>query len=113
MCQDNEYVCGSDLTPADVADFDDGRLIPWRRDASGQWYRRVIQAPAEFPTIQAVPPAADAASDCDDGLDEPTGLDEFERASLQDWADQLRQGAADDNVVSDDDTEGAADDLDD
>ncbi|NLX55585.1 MAG: hypothetical protein GXY58_10760 [Planctomycetaceae bacterium] len=101
MCQDNEYVCGSDLTPADVADFDDGRLIPWRRDASGQWYRRVIQAPAGFPTIQAVPPQAAASASDSDVFDEPAGLDDFERSQLRQWADELRRGGGDDPEEAD------------
>ena len=106
----NEFFSELDYSPAPIqAAMDEGVVEKWRVDASGtQWFKFTGR-----PMIHAVPPAADAASDCDDGLDEPTGLDEFERASLQDWADQLRQGAADDNVVSDDDTEGAADDLDD
>jgi len=112
MCDERQYVCGSDVTEADIQAAACGELVAWRISSDGvQWYKRVSGQPAEYPDIQAVPDGfPEVSADDDAGFDEPAGLDDFERASLQDWADQLRQGAADDNVVSDDDTEGADDD---
>ena len=100
-----EFISGSDATDADVEAFDRGELVAWRRGSDGvQWYRRLDSSQHEFPTIKAVPPQAAASASDSDVFDEPAGLDEFERASLQDWADQLRRGAAD--AVDDDDSEG-------
>jgi len=98
----NEFFSELDYSPAPIqAAMDEGVVEKWRVDASGtQWFKFTGR-----PMIHAVPPAADAASDCDDGLDEPAGLDDFERSQLQQWADGLRH-AGDDSEGDDDDSEG-------
>jgi hypothetical protein len=103
MCE--RFICGDDLTDNDLADYDNGQIVPWRIAADGtQWYRR-----AGRPMIMGVPtPTVADFEDADDGDDEDgvidaddgyfdvaTGLDDFEKQLLQQWADDLRRGAAD------------------
>jgi hypothetical protein len=87
MCE-KQFICGDDLTDNDLADYDNGILVPWRIAADGtQWYRHTEAAAAverhEHPMIH--------------GVAEEAGLDDFERALLQQWADELRQAAGDDD----------------
>lgn len=88
---EREFINGADATETDVADYEAGRLVEWRRGLDGiMWYRRVPGA-AETPNmIYGVAGDIDGADD--DDLDEPA-LDDFERMQLQEWADRLRRGS--------------------
>lgn len=63
-----EYISGEHLTDDDVEAHDRGELVAWRRGIDGvMWYKRVTPDPhTSFGEIRAVPPAAEAATDCDD-----------------------------------------------
>jgi hypothetical protein len=99
-----EFICGSDVTESDLDAAERGELIAWRRGPDGvQWFKRTAMA-AAHPLIKAVPDD----SDDDDVLDAGDGysdvepqLDDFERAVLRDWAEQLRQAAGDDDDEDD------------
>jgi len=105
MC-DREFISAEDVTDLDVEAFDRGELVAWRRGSDGvQWYRRLDSSQHEFPTIKAVPPQAAASASDSDVFDEPIGLDDFERAQLQQWADGLRH-AGDDPEGADDANDG-------
>ena len=95
MCDERQYVCGSDATDADIEAYDRGELVPWRIAADGtMWYRRAA-AGAEYPEIRAVP------ADDVQAADGPMELDDFERAQLQQWADDLRRGGGDEPEEAD------------
>lgn len=104
MCDEREFICGADVTEADITAYDRGELTEWRRGPDGvMWYRRAA-AGADYPEIMAVPPQAATSAGYSDGFGEPTGLTDAERDALLQWADELRRGAAD--AVADDDPEG-------
>jgi hypothetical protein len=92
----DEFVCELDVFSDDlIAAVEAGRLVRWRVDASGtQWFRR-----AGRPMIMGVP--TNTVADFEDAGDgysaEEARLDDFERALLQQWADELRQAAGDDD----------------
>jgi hypothetical protein len=96
----DEFVCELDVFPDDlIAAVEAGRLVRWRADASGtQWFRRA--GPSMIHAVPADRLTADDGGDddvlADDSYsDEEPQLDDFERALLQRWADELRRGAAD------------------
>lgn len=103
MCEHDGYVCGSDLTDDDIAAYDAGLLVAWRRAPTGEmWYRRLDSSQPEFPPIKAVPPQAAASASDSDVFDEPTGLDDAERVALLQWADEMRRGGGDPEGADDD-----------
>jgi hypothetical protein len=60
MCE--RFICGDDLTDNDLADYDNGILVPWRIAADGtQWFRRAGPS-----MIHAVPADRLTADDSDD-----------------------------------------------
>ncbi len=93
MC---EYFSDNDNTPEAIAAYDAGQLIPWRIAADGvQWYRRIQATPTGHPEIRAVP------ADDVQAADGPMELDDFDRAQLQQWADELRRGGGDEPEEAD------------
>jgi hypothetical protein len=85
MCE--LFISGEHLSDDDVAAFGAGELQEWRRGSDGvMWYRRVESAPVdrEHPMIHGV-------------AEEAAGLDDYEKRSLQQWADGLRTAAGDDD----------------
>ncbi|NLX55906.1 MAG: hypothetical protein GXY58_12390 [Planctomycetaceae bacterium] len=89
MCDERQYVCGSDATDADIEAYDRGELVPWRIAADGtMWYRRAA-AGAEYPEIRAVP------ADDVQAADGPMELTDAERDALLRWADDLRHAGDD------------------
>ncbi|NLX55581.1 MAG: hypothetical protein GXY58_10740 [Planctomycetaceae bacterium] len=92
---DQEFISGSDADDDDLRAYDEGLLTEWRRAPDGtQWYRRAA-AGAAFPEIRAVP------ADDVQAADGPMELDDFERAQLQQWADDLRRGGGDEPEEAD------------
>lgn len=107
MCDERQYVCGSNATEADIQAAACGELVAWRISSDGvQWYKRVSGQPAEYPDIQAVPDGfPEVSADDDAGFDEPIVLTDAERDALLRWADGLRH-AGDDPEGADDANDG-------
>jgi hypothetical protein len=84
MCE-KQFISGDDVTESDLDAAERGELVVWRRGPDGvQWFKRTAMAAAERPEYPEI-----------HGVAEEAGLDDFERALLQQWADDLRQAAAD------------------
>lgn len=105
MNNEPRYVSENDTTEANILAAECGQLVYWRTAPDGvKWFRRqAINTESPAPLIQGVESDDDTEVDDDGvelvdddaGFDPQPGLDDFERAQLQQWADELRQRGRD------------------